>query len=832
MSRTIAAAIIALLLVGCSGKSADSPVSPDPSTTRPQTSQSFVSDNRYLLGYWDFFVSEDLQSVEIVPRRLAELHLNAVKFLEVSPCTDCLQLYSAKVVPQKILRLTLVLKHPFPGNNKLTGFDVRGIFITGADYSFPVSGHSIAWGPGLPKLINHDGYTGLFNPTQFPENGSVPPILKYYTGKLAHGANLTATLNPFFAFRDGESRRIFKADTQAVQDKLQILVPGGAFSFGYAVDLSWMHVDGEITNPVYDFPPEANSLEAYRIKVLPLEHELNADAGYSSQIGVIVSDHQGQETISKVTIEAPDLFDGETELSYAGEPCDDGWLYTGIISNSLGADYGTYPLLVKVVDTAQDENFGAIKAYYVHEVGVDRNGWVRNFGECALIYAADLDLDTNGNIYATGFFENDGDFDPGPEVDEKEAYSGTGFISKYGADGEYLDTRIFSGNDYVISCGLSVDGAGNQYIAGYFQGEADFDPGSGVDNHTSNGGYDMFLMKLDQSDNFLWARTWGGSDWDKAYQVKVDNSGNLYVTGEFTGIVDFDPGAGVDEETAQFGQDACLVKYNASGEYQYALTWGGNGDDSARGIAFDGSGNVFVTGWLNATVDLDPGPGEFIASGGGSHISIFNTQGEFQSALFWQGTTYTSFVYAHRIEFDSSWNLYVAGSYNGDVDLDPGPGEDIHFAPPYYQAFLLKFDSSCNYLWGNGWGNDWDTSGLDVVVDNSGKPYLLGSYFGTIDFDPGPGVYELTSQWDIELWPFNSLFVVGLDSDGNFQWVKMFGLSDTFGTAEMVTDGDSALYVLGTCDQWSDYDPGPGIEQYESMAWDGVLYKIGLNGTW
>ena len=59
-----------------------------------------------------------------------------------------------------------------------------------------------------------------------------------------------------------------------------------------------------------------------------------------------------------------------------------------------------------------------------------------------------------------------------------------------------------------------VDISGNVHAAGDFQGTVDFDPGNGVDNHTSNGNQDASLSKFDSSGNFMWARTWGGSSDD------------------------------------------------------------------------------------------------------------------------------------------------------------------------------------------------------------------------------------------------------------------------------------------------------------------------------
>ena len=109
----------------------------------------------------------------------------------------------------------------------------------------------------------------------------------------------------------------------------------------------------------------------------------------------------------------------------------------------------------------------------------------------------------------------------------------------------------------------------------------------------------------------MWARTWGGSDIDWSTGVAVDGSGNAYVTGQFMGTsVDFDPDpTAVDPHSSNGHEDIFLSKFDSSGTCQWARTWGGSGTDEGRGVAVDGSGNVYVTGCFNGTsVDFNPDP--------------------------------------------------------------------------------------------------------------------------------------------------------------------------------------------------------------------------------
>jgi hypothetical protein len=90
--------------------------------------------------------------------------------------------------------------------------------------------------------------------------------------------------------------------------------------------------------------------------------------------------------------------------------------------------------------------------------------------------------------------------------------------------------------------------------------------------------------------------------------LAVDAAGNVYVSGWFFATVDFDPGSGNDTHPSNGQHDAFLSQFDSSGNFQWAKTWGGSGNDSS-GVAADGAGNVYAFGGFVGTVDLDPGSG-------------------------------------------------------------------------------------------------------------------------------------------------------------------------------------------------------------------------------
>ena len=80
---------------------------------------------------------------------------------------------------------------------------------------------------------------------------------------------------------------------------------------------------------------------------------------------------------------------------------------------------------------------------------------------------------------------------------------------------------------------IALDENGNIYTAGYFESTVDFDPGAGAFSLTSMGDRDIYVSKLDNSGNFIWARKFGGTGYDGAQSLSVNSTGEVYVTGEF-----------------------------------------------------------------------------------------------------------------------------------------------------------------------------------------------------------------------------------------------------------------------------------------------------------
>jgi len=141
------------------------------------------------------------------------------------------------------------------------------------------------------------------------------------------------------------------------------------------------------------------------------------------------------------------------------------------------------------------------------------------------------------------------------------------------------------GSGFSTAFGVALDGSGNVYTVGFFEGTADFDPGPDAFNLTSAGrAGDIFVSKLDSAGNFVWARAMSGPSPQEeqrfripnsAFGVALDGSGNVYTVGRFEGTVDFDPGPGTFNLTSAGSVDIFLLKLDSTGSFVWVRTMGG-----------------------------------------------------------------------------------------------------------------------------------------------------------------------------------------------------------------------------------------------------------------
>lgn len=301
--------------------------------------------------------------------------------------------------------------------------------------------------------------------------------------------------------------------------------------------------------------------------------------------------------------------------------------------------------------------------------------WLRRAGGSNIDEGRGIAADGNGNVLVTGGFEKQASFAEDVSVTAEEG--GNAFVAKYARDGTLLWVTQAGGDGYAWGNSVASDSAGNILVTGAFEIEAAFDD----ETLKSAGDLDIFVAKYDPDGNLMWVQSAGGSGRDGAYSVTTDMADNVLVSGFFNRTVNFN-----DIRLKSVGdKDAFVAKYAPDGTLAWAISLGGRGDDSARGIASDASGNALLTGSFEGKLTIGPAA---LTSAGESDIfvAVLDPEGAPLSAHAAGGTGNDI---GFDIASDGRGGAYIAGSVAatatvGGTQLNSTGTDDLFIAKLKY----------------------------------------------------------------------------------------------------------------------------------------------------
>jgi Beta-propeller repeat len=321
--------------------------------------------------------------------------------------------------------------------------------------------------------------------------------------------------------------------------------------------------------------------------------------------------------------------------------------------------------------------------------------------------------------------------------------AGDDYVSKLDSNGTLAWTSHFDGTYSTSDRGLAVDATGNVYAAGAVARSA----------CCINVQYNTFVAKYDgATGEVLWSHEMPFGSIDGATAVAVDGSGGVHVVGTFGGTVDFNPGSGTFNLKSRDGS-GYVWKLNTNGVF----VWAKNFEGAVSDIALDSSG-IYMTGTFSGRSDFDPTQGRFLlTSAGGTDVFVskFSTAGTFQWAKRMGGSDQDGLYGGLAITLDTMSNIYLTGGfYSPTADFDPGPGTYnlSNHGVASSDVFVVKLTSAGNFDWAVSAGSTNADYGYGVAVDSAGNVYVTGSVSGTVDFDPGTGIYELSGPTRGFVW--------------------------------------------------------------------------------
>ena len=413
-----------------------------------------------------------------------------------------------------------------------------------------------------------------------------------------------------------------------------------------------------------------------------------------------------------------------------------------------------------------------ILAHTIRPAGTVQQAWVARYNGPGNDFdgAVAIVLDSSGNVYVTG--------------ESVGAGTGADYVTiKYNTSGQEEWVARYDGGLGDAATAMAIDSPGNVYVTG-----------QSWSAKTSN--YDYATVKYNADGQEQWVARYDGpaNDYDYPTKIAVDSSGNVYVTGESTGL------AG--------DWDCTTIKYDSGGQQEWVVRYNGpaNDNDWGTGIAVDKSDNVYVTG------------GSVVAGIFSEYITIkYNSAGQQQWVDRYHGTGSGNDT-ATALAIDSSGNIYVTGSsFNSNNNFDC---VTIKYDPAGQETWVARYDGPIHL----------DDLGYAIAIDNSDNVSVTGA--GAVSFNE-----------------FNYL-TIRYNSAGQEQWVAQ---SDAGGYAVAVaTDSSGNTYITGTGgitnadyatvkydafgqEQWvAQYNgPGNGPDYANAIAVDGSgnVYVTGTSLT-
>ncbi len=496
--------------------------------------------------------------------------------------------------------------------------------------------------------------------------------------------------------------------------------------------------------------------------------------------------------ILMMTAVSPMLAAGVDEKIVQESPKDPGWLWASN-GGGISLDYG-YDIAVDsngnsyIVGTIFDfAMFGSISLTThggtdIYVAKLDADGvwqWVVNAGGIFEDKGSSIGIDDAGNCYITGVFYDIAYFGniTLPSLGGLDV-----FVAKLDTNGVWQWAVRGGGFVGEAGYGIAVDDAGNSYVTGHFMWSATF----GTTTLSSQGFADVFVATLDTNGVWGWAVSGGGTSPDYVYDIVLDGSGDIILTGDFEGSATF----GTETVTSLGDADVFIAKLNRDGVWMWARSGGSPSIERGYDIAADSTDNVYVAGVFLVSITFE---NDTLVSQGNWDVYVVKYDGNGEM-LWLVGGGGSATEGAWGITVDGYDNPYISGVFEGPVTF----GESSLECAGYRDVFVAKLDSDGHWLCALSAGGTEFDEGYALATDEAGDVYVTGYFAGSALF----GDTTLSTQGEFDV------FVARLSPEG----VNQPPIADFSYSPEKPMVGQTVSF-----DASLSYDPDGDIVSYE---WD------------
>jgi hypothetical protein len=444
-------------------------------------------------------------------------------------------------------------------------------------------------------------------------------------------------------------------------------------------------------------------------------------------------------------------------------------------------------------------------------------------GQC---YAYDNAIDLNGNTFILGAYSTQTynvDLDPSSGT---FLVSGIGFfVEKFDPTGNMLWAVPFpmvqnSMTSSITPTDIACDANGNVYCTVNVRDAGiDFYYNQTTDTvqFTYNTNEDMTLTKISPTGNVEWAHMFGNSA-NEEFNSLICYGSSIYVGGMFGCYTDFDPSdsTAAQPTIAAWCRAGFIAKYNSDGEFIWqksleGLNFGDPGYARPRAMVMDENHDLVFAGEMGGTVNFNPGFGL-------DTLGVYQGQGS--DAYFAKYDTNATFIFVKQllapvysvwptVTTDANNNIIVAGSFQGTLDTDPGPGVNLlvsNNAPNAFttDVFLAKYDPNGNHLWSGKFGSLNYEDVYEIACDDNDNILISGAIYDTCDIDIGGGVFIAPLTTTATTFPEPA--IIKYSPAGSLIYAFCLNGSGYNSYGGIVYDGN-VLYCTGSYNGPMDTDP-------------------------
>ncbi|MFT5818939.1 MAG: hypothetical protein ACI8ZM_000160 [Crocinitomix sp.] len=333
-----------------------------------------------------------------------------------------------------------------------------------------------------------------------------------------------------------------------------------------------------------------------------------------------------------------------------------------------------------------------------------------------------------------------------------------------------------------------------------------------------------------------WATAFGGDYIDGSYDLEIDYRNNIICSGIVNNTVDFNP-EGSPYVSGSYDYAGFIAKYDQEGLLMWVAEFA-QGSPNIRLLTSDEYGNIYAFGSFHEEADFDPGPDIELQTPVGYNDGFLlklNSEGEFDWVKIFQGITdepdgLGTGISPRGLEIDVNGNLFLTAGFAGTVDLDPGPGEEIHSAE-YDSFFIEKLNSDGELVWlktiipPESYGRGARLS--DLAVGPFGHVHITGTFRDSVDFDPGVGFAWHSTEG-------RGAFVMKLDNNGDFHWSNFIEADYFLEIQPMYIEvaHDGSIYTSGDFRDEIDFDPSEEELFLEPTGWISLyIQKLNSSGN-